>query len=897
MSLEANQLKCDCMILRNTFLLISALFISAGVLAEEKPAETKPEAPKKVEASKPQKAKESIIVEEKEGSFKLTFPLKKRTAAAAFERNGNIFFILNNKNNLEIPADSKVNIEKVESKKSAIYKIKASEMNAAVEAGDFTWSLLLTKEKPAEIKGKDLAIKVTGNQPKPSVFIEALKTAEPIVFADPEIGDQIFVVPLYDEVAFVSSGRAFPEFNLIKTMQGIVVDQIADTAEYKVKRDGLEIIGREKLNISEPAAQNKEQKPKEMQVTSILPFAKTFSNEEESYNQIRKNLLAKILETEDSEKSKARLELAEFFFVNEIYDSAFGIVKDIETSDPTFGASPKVQMIKNISLYMMRKYKEALQGFVEIYQNNQNSEFVDEAKLWVWAANYKLKEHKKQSFWDKKEVDPSGAPMPKEKAEEMASTVVFDFITNEKSFIREYPPYLGNDFKLMAVEEKILLGENKVAEKILDSAVKGGAEEYFFNTINLLRGQLAEKDGSFEEAKVIYEKLIDNPLDRLNRGKATLALTKMELTQGSITKLDAIKKLEGVLIIWRGDKLELELLSKIGQLYLDEKEYMKAFKTWRQLVTSFPNTEEAVETAARMRANFVNLFDGGDAYKMEPVAALALYFEFRELTPIGKLGDRIIRQLADYFVKADLLESAAVLLTHQVRYRSQDEERIDIANRLVRVHLLNQKPKLALEILELTELEKKNEEQTTIRKYLKAESLKELAEYGKALQILEGDESYDATRVRADIFWQTKNWEMLVVTLEEKFQARKLTNEALTDREAEDLSRLAVAYAILGERRKLADLRKNFTGLIASEEDKKKFDYVSKDKGDIGYKNFAESSKIDDIEKFLASVELKTLPPKTEESSQKEQEAKILNNENKLGDLPLDDLPEDPVVQ
>ena len=67
----------------------------------------------------------------------------------------------------------------------------------------------------------------------------------------------------------------------------------------------------------------------------------------------------------------------------------------------------------------------------------------------------------------------------------------------------------------------------------------------------------------------------------------------------------------------------------------------------------------------------------GDA--MPAVEALGLFYDYRELTPIGRRGDEMIRRLTDRLVAVDLLDQAAELLQHQVDHRLQGAARAQVA--------------------------------------------------------------------------------------------------------------------------------------------------------------------------------------------------------------------------
>src|SRR6201999_6554 len=99
---------------------------------------------------------------------------------------------------------------------------------------------------------------------------------------------------------------------------------------------------------------------------------------------------------------------------------------------------------------------------------------------------------------------------------------------------------------------------------------------------------------------------------------------------------------------------------------------------------------------------FESLFLGGKGDALPPVEALGLFYDFRELTPIGRRGDEMIRRLTDRLVSVDLLDQAAELLQHQVDHRLQGAARSQVATRLAVIYLMNKKPDRALATINAT---------------------------------------------------------------------------------------------------------------------------------------------------------------------------------------------------
>ena len=82
----------------------------------------------------------------------------------------------------------------------------------------------------------------------------------------------------------------------------------------------------------------------------------------------------------------------------------------------------------------------------------------------------------------------------------------------------------------------------------------------------------------------------------------------------------------------------------------------------------------------------------------------AMFYEYSELTPIGRRGDEMIRRLADRLVAVDLLDQASELLQYQVDKRLEGAARAQVAARLAMVYLTSRKPDRAISALRTTRI-------------------------------------------------------------------------------------------------------------------------------------------------------------------------------------------------
>src|SRR5205814_3389675 len=106
-----------------------------------------------------------------------------------------------------------------------------------------------------------------------------------------------------------------------------------------------------------------------------------------------------------------------------------------------------------------------------------------------------------------------------------------------------------------------------------------------------------------------------------------------------------------------------------AQLYADLGRYRDALTASRSATRIQPNAEPSRQMQDAASALFVDIFLGLKGDTLPPVEALALFYEFSELTPIGRRGDELIRRLADRLVSVDLLEQASDLLQYQIDTR------------------------------------------------------------------------------------------------------------------------------------------------------------------------------------------------------------------------------------
>ncbi len=320
---------------------------------------------------------------------------------------------------------------------------------------------------------------------------------------------------------------------------------------------------------------------------------------------------------------------------------------------------------------------------------------------------------------------------------------------------------------------------------------------------------------------------MDSP-DRLARFRAARTRAELLLRLDRITKREATEDLERQRFAWRGDNREFDLLRRLGALYLEQDKYREALQTLRQAATHFRDHPDAKAVTKLMSDTFNDLYLNNKADVLPPVMAIAIYEEFKELTPAGALGDKMIQNLADRLVGVDLLDQAAALLDGQIKYRLQGSEKARVGARLALIHLLEQKYKDAEQAIRTTAGPGLSPELTQQRNHLLVQALMNQQRYADALAVIEKDESLDGELLRSEVYWTMGDWNEAAQALQRLVVDSGIQRgQSLDPKQARYMLNLATAMTLSGNERGLARVRANFGAAMDQTEFAKAFDLIA----------------------------------------------------------------------
>ncbi len=647
-----------------------------------------------------------------------------------------------------------------------------------------------------------------------------------------------------DEV-IVSEGQAAGRDNTLTKRSGVYLSQSVLPFPAAL---GIETIKQETLKEeikADAEAENTEAAP-----TDTTGLASLEKNEEAPYqeNIVKEDLplsdmdgkdltdtvleyIATINSTSGDDKAAAKHRLAEFYFSRGLFAEALGTLQDIKTAHPGYAEMPRVEAALGASQYMTRKFGDALDTFTALLEVTDRNQSFNEILLWKWASRTKYNQSRRNTD---------------------DTPVAIDMVSSWDKFMQQYPLGIRYDLGLLYVEERARASKINEARSVLDIISYAGVPERYVNDTTFMRAYIAEKEGNIRLAERLYEQLIKDVNDRKNRARATVELTKFKLLRSRIANKDAIKELLQATVVWRDDYFEMDVLEIIGHLLVNEKDYKNALESWKTVANNFPETRESIFILGKMKQLFIDLFDKGIAYEMPPLETLNLYFGFRELTPSGEVGDRITRKVAQFFITADMMDEAMKIIEHQIKFRSTGDDRAKLALWLSDVNIDNRDLDGAESALHYIREGEANPQMMAEKNYKLAYITAMRGYYDKALDMIKGDFSTEAQKIRTELFWQRENWFGVMHTVESRLDAIRETRPLpLTRKEMNDLHRLMVAYAAQGDNQNLSGLRNEFANRVPSSNDQLLFDYLATGSKYIDYNNFDETVELDDIERFL----------------------------------------------
>jgi tetratricopeptide (TPR) repeat protein len=628
---------------------------------------------------------------------------------------------------------------------------------------------------------------------------------------DPDAGDTLLVVTGSIPIRGLIKRQDFVDFTLLDTAHGVVVRPNSDSVAVEVAPDKVIVSKPGGLTISSVDAAA-ERAPTALR--PVFDIDEWHKNQAGDFIEQRDALIAAAGASEPENRAQSRLALARFYMARGLYAEAAG-----ETAYMLADPMPKmdesvVLMVHAVASILIGRPERGLKDLESpAIGNNYDSQ------LWRGLA------YARQGKWaDAREK-----------------------LKNVEFAIAALPVELQRLVTMDALRASLEVRDFAGAAKRRSDLEVVGIPDEMKPMAAVLSGRLAEALGQEKDALDDYRFAIDSD-DREAAAEGTLRQVALLQKRNEINPPELLKQLETLAITWRGDATEVRTLVMLARIYSDNARYRDSLTAARMATRLSPNSEPSRQAQDAAQALFSDIFLTAKGDDMPPIDALGLFYEFRELTPIGRRGDEMIRRLADRLVAVDLLDQAAELLQYQVDKRLEGAARAQVAAKLAMVYLTNRKPERAIMALNSTRIADLNGELRAQRLLLEARAQSDIGRHDLALDIISNIGGREAIRLRSDIYWAARRWREASEQIELYYGDRYKNFKPLNPVEKADVIRAVVGYALAEDAIGLARFREKYAPLMSGEPDKIAFDTASRPAA-------SNSAEFADIAKMAASVD------------------------------------------
>jgi tetratricopeptide (TPR) repeat protein len=755
-----------------------------------------------------------------QGQAVLSFPFANPAGAAVFRRGGAVWVVFDAPARLDVSTLPRglrqmTSVETFRGPDYAAVRIETPPaMPFRADSAGSTWNIVLGRA--ASPQGPFVRV-VRDEAGGPAALKSAVAGATRVLrIDDPVVGDPITVVTALGPAKGAPLRREYAQVTVLPSSQGLALESFV--RDLSVTHDGdIVRIGRPDGLALSPLSVGSAPEDAGLDAPrpAIMPALIDQVNWPETgskgflgrYNELLSAAAEEAQGGRDAPTAN-RFALARFLVGSELSYEAIGILNDLARRSPQVLDNPEFRGLRGIARVMARRYAEAATDFSAPILASDPS-----ASLWRAYVSAQLGQ------W---------------------TEVRNEFAAGAEAF-NQFSPVWKSRFARAEGQAALAQGDLEGADKAVRLALADRASSAETLAARLLQARLLEAQGAKDRAVRIYQAVATAPLDWLST-PAALQAARIRLEQGKINAVQAADEINALRFRWRGDGTELEIIRTLGGVYLSQGRYREALETLRSAGRSLPDLPEAVQLQADLSAAFRTLFMDGVADGLQPVQALALFLDFKELTPLGADGDLMVRRLVGRLVKVDLLEQAAELLKYQTENRLEGAPKAQVATDLALIYLMDRKPEQALQAI--------NNSRTTLlppamqmeRRRVEARALIALNRPDDAIELLERDRSPEGEELRSEIIWRKKNWPAAASAFERSLGDRWRRPGALTSDEEGKLLRAGIAYSLAGDDAALTRLRTRYAGFIdqARNPDALRVGLTGLDSGEMGSADFSK---------------------------------------------------------
>jgi Tfp pilus assembly protein PilF len=582
-------------------------------------------------------------------NLSLTFPFASATPAAIFTRGDALWLVFDG----DIPIDTGALESEPRTIKSASMTrrdevtvvritLERPRLVSAVSDGPI-WTVTIGDEAQ---QSRPVAIsRITGSG-RASAAIAFDEPRHLHRLQDPDAGDVLLVVTGLGPARGLVKKQDFVEFRALVSTHGVVLQPIADDLTTDLAPDKVVVSRPMGLSLSAVLNESPHAGGSVGYQPRVIDVQGWGFDRQAEFGERSLQLLRAAADAPPPKRLAARTDLARFYLARDMGVEAKAVLDVAIADNPATPDDPTPLVMRAIAEISMGRLEEALRELSHPLVGNQY-----DASLWRAVV------YARQGKWSEAHEGFRSATI---------GTLPLEI---QRTMLQDM------------VRTSLEVGDITGAVSQMHEFEAVGVPHELEPALAVLNGRIAEALGRNGDALSAYQIAADS-WDRPAAAQARLRGLVLQRSLGTLGTPQAIEAFETLTAIWRGDDTEVEALQVLSHLYTGEGRYRDAFHIMRTALAAHPNSGLTQRIRDEAAQTFDGLFLAGKGDTLPPIDALGLFYDFRDLTPLGRRGDEMIRRLADRLVSVDLLDQAAELLQHQMDHRLVGAARAQVASRL-----------------------------------------------------------------------------------------------------------------------------------------------------------------------------------------------------------------------
>ena len=290
-------------------------------------------------------------------AFEMRFEFGEPVAAAAFRRAGYVWLVFDKQTQQDVnglknwAGDGVISIEQVDIPRATVLRIKTQPgFNPRPKREGLAW--IFEFGKLPMLAMNEINFAPQPHSPAGSrLFMAVQEGGLPVPIQDPEIGDNLVVVPVIPLGHGVNTPRHYPQFDVIASSQGVVYRPLSDDLRMRTLKSGIELTSASSLKLSDTGkkAAASAKIGGLRGISRMFDFDKWKVGDMADYRTNRQEMEKKVAGLKGPRRDLARMDLARYFISHGMGPEALGVLQVMAKSDPDKNTDPEFKALRGVA--------------------------------------------------------------------------------------------------------------------------------------------------------------------------------------------------------------------------------------------------------------------------------------------------------------------------------------------------------------------------------------------------------------------------------------------------------------------------------------------------------------------------------------------------------------------